>query len=461
MLRNTAEQDVAKAFADIEKERDPNEWVSGHPSSQAILMAKKRQDRMRDGANFHGFILTQASKDDTEFSDFITQLKDKVSKREIKPGTRIHLDVITTYMDLKFDADLYEKGHRECNHWTPIDLLIEENGSVSSVVLDASDSFGHRRMHSELKATFPDSEHYIFRGDTYVLNQQSKVRKIQTQPIGCRVFSIEHAKQLSQIPAATLRSELKDIANESGVFTPGSMKEGTNILRVLRGMQTVNGLQSLSPEVRRSPIGRRKSLMQTAETTIENGVNTMVTKRSTRYKQKKRDYFELLAPGELLMIMENKSGLAYLHYPFLFTLSDALTTASRESVDEFLAALKKNCADQNVDSPVMDLVDAGKSIEMLKSKMLLRLESSFLKFERNGEFEKCQRLIDILQAALPLLKLTQFRSETTYLSADTLFQCSMRKSSFDVKGRNIDVAAPSEKTIAVPTITITPSRGPQ
>lgn len=456
--RNTSQQDLEKALADIETEKTSGktDLVSGHPSSQAILLAKKRQDRMRDGETFHAFILTQTSPDKTEFSEFIEKLK--ACAHEIKPGTRILLNVITTYVDQVFDKDLYDAGRRECAHWSPVDLLIENDHSVSSVILDASDTFGFRRMHSELKAMFPDKEHFIFRGDTIVEKDQTKRRLIQTQPVGCRVFSVEHIKQLTQIPADELRKEIRAIADETGTYTAGNMRPNSKILRVLRGMQSLSGLQALTPEVRRSPIQGRKTLEDAYTGTVEGRINTMVTRRSAKYKIKKREYVDLLAPGELKMIMETKSGFEYLNYPILFALSDKLTLASRESVDKMLAALKQKCLDKNIGSQITGLTDSGLSNECLKSKLLFRLESSFIQLDNNGEKEKCQQLAALLKEVMPLLQASTLQPRVRHLSPDVLFAVKRGRSSVPERHTgetpaSSPVVTPSS-TPVVPRITI-------
>ena len=290
-------------------------------------------------------------------------------------------------------------------------------------------------MHHQLQTMFPGQQHYIYRADKIEVNNTTKDRRIQTQKIGCRVFSIEHVKQLTQLDATVLRHELSEIAHEeTGIYTAGTIEKDSQLVRFLRGMQTVTGLQALSPNVRRSPFGARKTLDKSMAETIDGRINKFIILRSTKYKKKKRNYVEMLNTGELEMIMENKAGFMYLHNPVLFTFSEALTSASRESLDAMLEALKKNCAAQNIKSFITGLTDAGLSDESLKSRILFRLESTFLQLENQGKNNKRDQLTVVLQEVMMLRKPTQFAQKKDYLSADLLFAKRPGRSS--VSGRN-------------------------
>jgi hypothetical protein len=154
------ENELNQAKQDIHDEKNnPSSWISDHVSSIAFLMSKKRQDRMAKQKTFNGITLEQDSPGDTSFSKYVNLLKERV--HEIPPGTRIQIAVFTSYVDPEFEPDMVDPDYYP-SHWTPVDILVGENGKVSSFVVDAAGSVGYTRMNTELAEAFPDGNHYVY-----------------------------------------------------------------------------------------------------------------------------------------------------------------------------------------------------------------------------------------------------------------------------------------------------------
>lgn len=408
--------EAIEAGTDIQLETtgiDP--WISSNPSSQALLMASKKQDRLGKSKVFNGFVLVQNSKTDNEFIEFLKLLKQNASN--IPPNTRVSLDVLTKYVDKRDDADFYAQNYRQCAHWTSIDLLIDEHGHVSSFVLDAANSFGYRGMHAALKKYFPEGDHYVFKADTIVMNGVAKLRLIQTQNTGCRVFVSEHAKQLSQIDTETLyQKELPALADAAKVVRPSSFdKPGIKLSRIFRGMQSWSILRSFSGEVQSTSVSESKeeTLLQSAlkrSVISPSGTqinNTVVTKNE-RYKAKKREYFESITPAMQDRIMEHRQGFTFLRNPILFKLSHFLSTEdvgdAATFVNDFATQLMRiNYLEKDylekVDTFLKEinmLIQEGRSVEAIKTNVLFGISSLFSHLENHNRSTDIKTLTGII-----------------------------------------------------------------
>jgi hypothetical protein len=252
--------DMLKAESDIWDEFG----TDSDPSSQAILMAAKREHRLEKMRPFHGFVLEQKTKENSEFTKYVDKLKE--SAPAIPPGTRIQLAVLTKFIDPDYEwsAD-YAEGKTTCAHWTAIDLVVDNGDIVNSFVLDAANSYGYARMHDMLKATFPNGKHYVYKQEPLGDSDKTRISPIQTQKIGCRVFTVEHLKQLSQIDTETLyRKELPQTSEQNGEIKASKFKGKLKLSRIFRGMQTWTGLNALSTEVKETVVKEK-----TGETLIQ------------------------------------------------------------------------------------------------------------------------------------------------------------------------------------------------
>ena len=169
------------------------------------------------------------------------------------------LAVLTRFIDPEYEwsAD-YEEGKRTCAHWSAIDLVVGEGGTVSSFVLDAANSYGYQRMHDKLKSTFSLGQHDVYKPET--LSGGSRASPIQTLTNGCQVFVIEHLKQLSQIKTEVLYDrELPLVSDTKGVVKASQFVGELKLSRIFRGMQTWNGLRSLPEEVKHTVIKEKSN----------------------------------------------------------------------------------------------------------------------------------------------------------------------------------------------------------
>lgn len=346
---------MLKAESDIWDEFGSNTWISSDPSSQAILIAAKREHRLEKMKSFHGFVLEQKTLEDSEFTQFIHKLKDIAA--EIPPGTRIELAILTHFIDPDYEWSAeYEEGKRTCAHWTAIDLMVDELGNVHSFVLDAANSYGHRRMHDTLKATFPEGKHYVYKAETLGVGDKKRVSPIQTQTVGCRVFTVEHLKQLSQIDTETLyETELPLIAEQNGEVKASSFIGNLKLSRIFRGMQTWTGLNALPTEVKETVVKEKtgETLLQYAERQSETKggfkpikSNETISRKNIQYINKKRDYYNSLSQENQERIIEDRQGFTFLKHPQLFRLSEMLadidTSDSNESLINFIARFSEN-----------------------------------------------------------------------------------------------------------------------
>ena len=420
---------MLKAESDIWDEFGSNNWISSDPSSQAILMAAKRESRLEKMRPFHGFVLEQKTLEDSEFAEFVHKLKD--SAAQIPPGTRIQLAVLTDFIDPDYEwsAD-YAEGKRTCAHWTAIDLMVDEHGDVHSFVLDAANSYGYARMHDTLKATFPEGNHYVYKLETLGSGDQKRVSPIQTQKIGCRVFTVEHLKQLSQIDTETLYGkELPKIAEQNGVVKASKFTGGLKLSRIFRGMQTWTGLNALPKEVKETVVKEKtgETLLQYAERQSETKggfkpikSNETISRKNIQYINKKRDYYNSLSQENQERIIEDRQGFTFLSHPQLFRLSAMLadidTTDSKENILSFIAnfseKLEKAFAQdanhittqEGVQQCLQELslISSDKNPGAIKNAILLAVSDLYHKLERSpNPFDPIvlSSLIDTYQAA--------------------------------------------------------------
>ncbi len=420
---------MLKAESDIWDEFGSNNWISSDPSSQAILMAAKRESRLEKMRPFHGFVLEQKTLEDSEFAEFVHKLKD--SAAQIPPGTRIQLAVLTDFIDPDYEwsAD-YAEGKRTCAHWTAIDLMVDEHGDVHSFVLDAANSYGYARMHDTLKATFPEGNHYVYKVETLGSDDQKRVSPIQTQKIGCRVFTVEHLKQLSQIDTETLYGkELPIIAEQNGVVKASKFRGDLKLSRIFRGMQTWTGLNALPKEVKETVVKEKtgETLLQYAERQSETKggfkpikSNETISRKNIQYINKKRDYYNSLSQENQERIIEDRQGFTFLSHPQLFRLSAMLadidTTDSKENILSFIAnfseKLEKAFAQdanhittqEGVQQCLQELslISSDKNPGAIKNAILLAVSDLYHKLERSpNPFDPIvlSSLIDTYQAA--------------------------------------------------------------
>ncbi len=315
-----------------------SDWISSKPSSQAVMMAVKHQSRMSKGKSFNGFVLEQRSSKDNELAEFLTLLQTNAS--HIPPGTRMHLAVLTSYVDPKWDADFYNKNLREANHWTAVDVWIDKNGQVNSFVLDAANAVGHDGIRARLEEKFPAGKHYVFKSDQVIIDEKEKTRAIQTQMAGCHVFVTEHLKQLSQIPPEILYEKELPAFSTNNMVKPGNfVGHQSKLSRIFRGMQSWTSLTSLGPEVLSSPIkADGTTLEQSAKSySVEaksTSYNNTIVEKNKRYKAKKNAFVTELTEKDQLetkehlktmtAMMEQRQGFTFLKHPVLFKLNDLM-----------------------------------------------------------------------------------------------------------------------------------------
>lgn len=388
-------EDVERVKAEIESE-EKEEWISGSFASQALLISQKRESRLTKGKTFNAFVLDQApTEKNNEFDIFLELLKKQA--KNIPSGTRMQLIVHTGHTDPQFDRDFYEGGHRQVSHWTVMDILVGTNGKISSFILDAANSVGYRRMRFKLKSTFPDGDHYYYRADKVTVpttagKEPRKVtRQIQTQDIGCRVFVIEHARQLSQIDTSSLYlMELPLLSQKTkslqphktfpkGRIIPGSFKGGEKLLKIFRSMQSWTSLESLPQSVQDTPIKESgATLVQEAKRRSKGRLNLTVVEKNKRYKAKKKAYFQALSERMRVNIMQNMNGFQFLRYPILFSLNEALAKASVHNFQNFISVF---CDRAN------ELL-TQQQVSVAAFQILIRLEKDINELEKLGDAKK-------------------------------------------------------------------------
>lgn len=399
---------MLKAEADMWDEFGSNTWISSDPSSQAILMAAKREHRLEKMRPFHGFVLEQKTLEDSEFTQFIHQLKEAAA--DIPPGTRMQLAVLTDFIDPDYEWSAeYAEGKRTCAHWTAIDLMVDEQGHVHSFVLDAANSYGYARMHDTLKATFPEGNHYVYKVETLGDGEKKRVSPIQTQKIGCRVFTVEHLKQLSQIDTETLYGkELPQIAEANGVIKASRFTGSLKLSRIFRGMQTWTGLNALPTEVKETVVKERtgETLLQYAERQSETKggfkpikTNETISRKNIQYINKKRDYYNSLPQEEQERVIEDRQGFTFLKHPKLFRLAEMLanidTSESKESLfyfmTQFSEKLEKAFSTEDSSTPIeenvqhclqeLSLISRDKKPGTIKNAILLSVTALYRNLE--------------------------------------------------------------------------------
>lgn len=407
-----AEDDVYRARFDIGKETSGEQrWISGHPSSQALMMANKKQNRFEKNKVFNGFVLDQQSPTKSEFLQFLTLLKQNVAN--IPPNTRLQLAVRTNFVDDQYDVDFRGRTEQPC-HWTSVDIFVGENGQVNSFVLDAANSVGYPAMHAHLQEFFPDGKHYVFEGDTIAVEGKEKLRLIQTQTKGCQVFVTDHLRQLSQIDSSRLYDEeLPKIATDENEVYPENFEGNMKLTRIFRGMQSWSGLNAFSDEVRETAISDSKpgTLKEHAErwATRVGGltINSAINKKNEDYKTKKKDYFESVSPTMQTMIMEQRQGFTFLKNPSLLQLSTFLATPAASNmptfIEDFTQSLKTNFRDKPFAEKIASFTQEMEKLSRqntpggaIKNDFLLSAASLFKSLEENNRTEDLQKLAGII-----------------------------------------------------------------
>ncbi|WP_296618850.1 ankyrin repeat domain-containing protein [Marivirga sp.] len=443
-----AQAELKKAADEIKHEKEnEGKLISETVSSQALLLMVKREERFDKFKSFNGFVLEQRSRDDNEFFDFLMLLKQNVKK--LPPETRIELAVVTCFVGPREDKAFYDAGSLTQRHWSAVDLYIDENGHVNSFVLDAANGIGYTAIHARLKANFPDGNHYVYKSDSYILGQQKKSRDIQTQTQGCSVFVTEHLKQLSQIDSTTLyHSELPQLVNKKNNSIKLKNFEGkqTKLARIVRGMQSWSGLNSLGPEILNSPIkekdGKEITLGEYAKSqTNIRGENLTIANKSEKYKKKKRDYFEILDPGTRLQVMLQRQGFTFIKNPGLFEFCKKIAQSDKEGLFHFLTAFSdglklQRCHFTSVEIKKMItsitnlnelLTELDPKINLGKSKneILLSIASMFKHLDDENRIKSKLILNVIIKHALPALQGGKIQVlDTTYFDSNLYLDVS-------------------------------------
>jgi len=336
-----AELDQAKA--EMIDEQKGQEWISNNTSSQALLMAAKKESRLNKHKVFNGFVLEQRSTSDNEFSDFIKLLKKNAAN--IPAGTRIQLAVLTSYVDPMTEPHAYYVlGIHEVSHWTNVDIMVGENGEISSFVLDAANAVGYKAISKALEDTFSSGRHYVYKEDIFYDTEKDerRFRKIQTQELGCRVFATEHSKQLSQIDSQTLYGvELPNLASTNGGVITAEDFKGTRfkLSRIFRGMQSWSMLKSLGREVLETPIkeveGKSVTVEDSAQSRTQGEINETIKRKNIHYKLKKFEYAQSHTDEELLRVMTHRQGFIFLKKPILFMINKKISESSEDENNKF------------------------------------------------------------------------------------------------------------------------------
>ena len=324
-----------------------NDWMASDLSSLTLLMAEKHQNRFEKGKAFNGFVLEQCSADD-EDNDFMTFLSLLSEQLQLIPTpTRFSLAVLTTYQDPDFDTDIEPCSNPA--HWTAVDIWIGPNQQVCSFVLDAANSVGFRKMHADLKRVFPDGNHYIYYADLYLAGLKSDTieppirrRAIQTQGIGCRIFTIEHLKQLSQIdPSLLYLQELSKIADANKTIIAANLIKDLKLTRIFRGMQSWTALDFLPADIKNTIIKDTsgETLIEGAKRFSEQRINKILERKNLSYKINKAKFVNSISDELGTEIMENREGYFFLIYPILLSVNAEIAKFNKEDFDTFVTRL--------------------------------------------------------------------------------------------------------------------------
>jgi uncharacterized protein len=410
-------EEVQQASDVIIREKEGEEIIYHDPSSQALLMSYAQENRFAKNKAFNGFVLHQESKNNNEFLTFLKMLKNNA--KAIPPGTRIQLAVLNSYVDKRYEELLSTSDNPP--HWLTIDVLVGNNGHISSFVLDGVNYIGHEGVFNALKKFFPSGDHYVFKVDEIELKGEKKRRYIQTQSKGCDTFAIDHARQLSQIDAQRLYDqELAKCADSYGIIRPGDFLGDMKLTRVFRGMQSWSGLNSLPEEVKQTIVkeSSQESLIdyvkkRSKRVGQENQtyVNRMIDKKSARHKERRHHYFETLSPEMRLNIMHGRQGYAYLQNPFLFDLSSVLSSKSSTNINEYIATISELLSHQSslpgeissILKVLEKLSSSDKKPEEIKNELMLSIAAMFTILDKQQDDKNKQVLTKILRETLPML----------------------------------------------------------
>lgn len=395
----------AKEVVEEVKAHSGKEYISLKTSSQALLMASKRQTQFHKGKNFNSFVLREDSEEKDEFSQFLNLLK--TSLTQIPANTRMQLAV---YVGL--------------SHWVVVDVWISEKTKLNTFILDAAGmSLVASEMSARFKEKFPQGKHYYFKKDEIQLATEARPRQraIQTEMTGCQVYVREHTKQLAQIdPNVLYAKELPALTNSSGEIVPEKFLEVSKdqplqLSRIFRSMRRLATLNTLAPEVLNTFIKPGVTVKMSAEEKIAAGIS-LIKRKSDRYQAKQETFLATHSPQVIKDVMEQRQGMTFLVNPILFALSDALAKATSENLEKFLVKFSEKIQipmPQSSEVFFKPVATANFYLEELESfvktkpekfTVLLSMAGLFKALDDENRMAQKTWLNDILAAAIPILR---------------------------------------------------------
>lgn len=334
-------------FSDLVSEKDTVEWLPEEISTASLFFAKA-ESRYGKSRQFNGFVLHQKSPEENEFIQFLEHIRENIS--EFSGKVRLQVAILTSYID-EFEQKLFLETKRTVpsatSHWTALDIFIN-HGQIKTFVLDAANSYGHNGIHSRLKEVFPEGVHYIFRADSIPNPKKpgkEKFRTIQSADKGCRIFTIGHLKQLSQIESEKLYAELKQISVQGAIF-PKNFVYGFDVNRIFRFTQSWVILSSL-PAILLTPIKNHKTVGDWADDHSElneDGVkqNRGIINKKIKYTENEIKYYNGLTEEMQSVLLEQRTGFTFLQNPILFDIQNEITATSQIDFINLVKALDKN-----------------------------------------------------------------------------------------------------------------------
>jgi len=286
-------------------------WLKSETINVEHILTLKKKSRLNKNKIFNGIVLEQKSKDaNNEFKTFLDTLKKNI--HQIPSDTRMSLAIRTLYYDKDHDTNegILDGTKNDPNHWTAVDLLIDSEKNIHSFVLDAANCIGYKEIHTRLKESFPQGQHYILEEDTIEMpDGKKKNRIIQTRARGCHVFTLSGLFELSKIDTPTLYyNELPRLAQNNalkngfkvptGVIQPGDfIGKALKVSRIFIPTQSLSTLESLDIQdnngdklidkikhINLSPIDNKKLNL-----TIESKNTTYLNKEIANFHVSKRN----------------------------------------------------------------------------------------------------------------------------------------------------------------------------
>ena len=370
------------------------EYLSDEVSTASLFFSKTER-RYNKGRQFNGFVLHQKSATENEFIQFLDHIKENVN--EFPGKVRLQIAVLTSYVD-EFEQKIFietqKKPPLEVSHWTAVDVFIE-HGQIKTFVLDAVNSFGHHGIYSRLKAIFPAGIHYIFQADSIPNPKKpakQKFRTIQSDDDSCRIFTIAHLKQLSQIDPEKLYTELKQAAVKGAVY-PERFAYGFEVNRIFRFTQSWVTLSSL-PAILFTPLKDHKTVGDYAYedselTGSETKKNFAIVNKKMKYDQLDLNYYNSLTEDVQLMLLEHKNGLTFLKNPILFDLQAEIAKMPQLEFVNLIKILNKNLdksakllsfSEKTIINQFLEKMNtliASENLSKSKNEFILRLASFF------------------------------------------------------------------------------------